>query len=724
MAKTRKWTGSSGRGKPASPTGPALPVGSWPASRIEMRRVESLRPNERNARTHSPQQIAKIAAAIGQWGWTTPLLVDEVGLVIAGNGRLLAARQIGIDDVPVVVARGWTEAQKRAYSIADNKLALDAGWDGQILTTELSGLAELGFDLDLTGFEVGELVDFGVVEPSNRAEHDVSAHHRGGDRTTPLETTIHQGDSVEIMRVMPDASFSAIVTDPPYGLEFMGKEWDSIGRSVGPGGKRRERETAIENRKGEKWQPGSSYGVHAKNPRCMTCGKLRFNFEGRKCACETPQFHARASEYGVAMQEWFQAWLVQALRVLKPGGMLLAFGGTRTYHRLACAAEDAGFEIRDSIGCLLWVHGQGFPKSLDVSKAIDKTEGYWRGRAGTVTIESQSSKGMEYERTAKGEPISTEAGVWSGYGTALKPAWEPVVVAMKPLDGTFAENAEKHGVAGFSIDAARIALGGSEDRAKLEARSGGSPGFRPDGYVGGQEPGGLSPGWDSSIGRFPANLVLDEGAAALLDAQSGELRSGELLPEHQERGGFAGAKSCYGSAAEGGSGYFPADAGGASRFFYVAKASTSEREAGLLSRLPCVVCGEVNSTSHVRKLPDGRPLRSDCRRNWHPTVKPVDLMSHLCRLVTMPAGTRILDPFAGSGTTLMAAMRLGLDIVGIERDPQSVQLARWRVLGDNPANSVVLVGADQRPVPQGRPKAARPSRKKVRGRARPKKRDS
>ena len=184
-----------------------------------------------------------------------------------------------------------------------------------------------------------------------------------------MSYTIHTGDCVEVMRSMDESSVHAIVTDPPYGLEFMGKDWDSLGgnRTSKPG-------------IGERTTPWvSNQGWNAF--RCRSCGHLSHG--GSQCKCDSPDF-ARADDRMQRMQEWHHAWAVEALRVLKPGGHLLAFGGTRTHHRLMCAIEDAGFEIRD---CVMYLYGSGFPKSLDVSKAIDKAAGAERVYALAVARE-------------------------------------------------------------------------------------------------------------------------------------------------------------------------------------------------------------------------------------------------------------------------------------------------------------------------------------------------
>lgn len=473
------------------------------------------------------------------------------------------------------------------------------------------------------------------------------------------------GDSLERLKEIPDASIDSIVTDPPYELGFMGKAWDGT---------------------------GIAYNV--------------------------------------------QLWS-ECLRVLKPGGHLLAFGGTRTYHRMAVAIEDAGFEIRDSIH---WVYGSGFPKSLDVSKAIDKQRDdraditkvvRWLKAAkrasgvtgkdldrefGTVNVsqywfsehrkpavptleqvpqllkvlgvtaddvpedirrllwELNGKKGQPGENWAKREVVGTkQAGMgsgktfgilqsegsnseadhdipitapatdaakkWQGWGTALKPAHEPIVLARKPLTGTVAANVLEHGTGALNIDGCRI---GNEKRTNPPAGNGRAERPSPTtGASNGGTQGGFnySPDTEATVtsGRWPANIILDEDAGAELDAQSGLE---------------------------------------AARFFYCPKPSKKERNAGL-DGLP--------ETRHAdRKSTDGvggnnpRNRTNQAKQNFHPTVKPLELIRYLTRLVTPPDGT-VLDPFMGSGTTAVAATLEGFNWKGCEMTEDYLQIIKARI---------------------------------------------
>ncbi len=332
------------------------------------------------------------------------------------------------------------------------------------------------------------------------------------------------------------------------------------------------------------------------------------------------------------------------LRVLKPGGHLLAFGGTRTHHRMMVALEDAGFELRDM---LCWVYGSGFPKSHDISKAFDKLAGAKREVIG-IARGNQGGGAKTFDDDAftwpKTHNVTTPATdlarQWDGWGTALKPAWEPIVLARKPIsEKSVAANVAVYGTGGLNIDACRIGLVGRE----TPTGSGNGTVANRRTRSGGDSPG--NGGNNTPVeGRWPANLLLDEESAALLDEQGGERTSGSLKGTYKG-GGTMGIYGAYGVAEKN----YDASSGGASRFFYTAKASRAERGPG----------------------------------NDHPTVKPIALMRYLCKLITPPGGT-VLDPFCGSGSTGVAADREGFNFVGIEQNPHYAEIARLRITGDSP----------------------------------------
>jgi site-specific DNA-methyltransferase (adenine-specific) len=319
----------------------------------------------------------------------------------------------------------------------------------------------------------------------------------------------------------------------------------------------------------------------------------------------------------------------EVLRVLKPGSHLLAFSGSRTYHRMAVAIEDAGFEIRDQI---MWVYGSGFPKSHNISKGIDKAAGAEREVVGQkITGNARTDQGWAGGQIMIDEtsPTTKEAKQWQGWGTALKPAHEPIVLARKPLEGTVANNVLTYGVGGINIDGTRV---GTEGGTKLTVENNDKDLFAPGS-------GKLTRGYGEvvdGLGRFPANFIHD-----------GSDEVNELLGE-------------------------PA------RFFYCAKANKRDRNEGCdeFQERQVVTFATANGTSgKPSSISEGRDTKN---RNHHPTVKPTDLMQYLCRLITPPNGT-ILDPFLGSGSTGKAAMYEGFNFVGIELTEEYLPIAKARI---------------------------------------------
>ena len=413
------------------------------------------------------------------------------------------------------------------------------------------------------------------------------------------DATLYLGDCLETLRGMADNSVDSIVTDPPYGLSFMGKKWDYDVPSV-------------------------------------------------------------------------EVW-TECLRVLKPGGHLLAFAGTRTQHRMAVRIEDAGFEIRDMI---FWCYGSGFPKSLDVSKAIDKAAGAERldalkgghigisAAGGDLSNENEIGNavyhGIGKGAAMRGTPVTEAAKQWQGWGTALKPALEPITVARKPLVGTVAGNVLAHGTGGLNIDGCRVA---GEPWASVAPNAGG----RSGGVMGkaSQHPGGEP----HKAGRWPANLIhdgSDEVVAGFPVTTSG---GGEKHPKSKSTFMASTDRDAYKGTSAGG------DTGSAARFFYCAKASKRDRNEGL-EGLPVRRGGaETFDKSNRDGLGEDRqPMNA----NVHPTVKPTDLMAYLCRLVTPPGGV-VLDPFMGSGSTGKAAVLEGFAYIGCELDPSYIAISRARI---------------------------------------------
>jgi site-specific DNA-methyltransferase (adenine-specific) len=495
------------------------------------------------------------------------------------------------------------------------------------------------------------------------------------------------GDCVKLMREMPENSVDSIVTDPPYGLEFMGKDWDAPWKKRGDNpASAKFSKGGFESGNGYANRDTPSYGRAWSNNRCVKCGHIASG--GSPCKCDNPEWVVERGDTAAPMrafQEWFTEVAVEALRVLKPGGHLLSFGGTRTYHRMACAIEDAGFEIRDSIH---WVYGSGFPKSLNVSKAIDKSAGAERevvGRKkGVVSngqgrynwhAEGSEGNGGEFDLTV---PATPEARRWEGWGTALKPAHEPIVVARKPLQGTVAGNVLVWGTGGLNIDGCRV--GTDEDTARKPAVVADTA--APFGR-------GVAMGGNGhAAGRWPANVVFDRTAGEALDQQSGERPAG-AFPKSSNVPAGTHYEGGWGPVDNGERREL--DSGGASRFFtqadfgpddwpflYQAKPSKKERNAGL-DGVEKRITNEITPPGTAgSNNPRAGANRSGASSNHHPTVKPIALMRWLVRMVTPPGGV-VLEPFAGSGTTLVAAILEGFDAIGCEMTDEYLPIIEGRV---------------------------------------------
>jgi DNA modification methylase len=356
------------------------------------------------------------------------------------------------------------------------------------------------------------------------------------------------------------------------------------------------------------------------------------------CVCDPPygiKFMNKKWDHDVPSVELWK----EVFRVLKPGAHLLSFFGTRTYHRGVTNLEDAGFSIIDQIG---WAFGSGFPKSMDLSKAIDRELGS-QGKKGEVKGKSGSKRNSMAGDFTGGEyheyiPGSDEANAWKGWGTALKPAWEPIVLARKPFKGTFASNVLKHGTGALNIDDSRVAT--DEDLSKLKA-----------------------------FGTMPSNKVEGEGFSRpwMNDKQSILDKQNAAIQNMKEKGRWP-ANFIHNGDEE-----VVELLGDAARFFYCAKVSVSERDEGL-DELEDSTMNRVNPGG-IENDPKWAPVK---RKNNHPTVKPVKLMSYLCRLITPPGGT-VLDPFMGSGSTGVGAVKEGFNFVGIELDPHFLEIAKKRI---------------------------------------------
>jgi site-specific DNA-methyltransferase (adenine-specific) len=421
---------------------------------------------------------------------------------------------------------------------------------------------------------------------------------------------LYLGDSKLVLKKIEDNSIDACITDPPYGLTSIVKRFGKENSVPTKFGKDGAFQRASKGFMGQVWD---GFGI----------------------------------EYDIDFWK-------EVLRVLKPGGHLFAFGGSRTYHRIACAIEDAGFEIRDMIE---WVYGSGFPKSLNIGKAIDKLQGNKReivgvGKSGKPKTHTSSLNMSQVKNNTFGGEFNISKGNsdWEGYGTSLKPAHEPIVVARKPLsEKTVVANILKWGVGGINIDDCRIPY--SKNNPPIPQLAQGKTEIKTDKKMYGRNSFNESKtksiiGGDLS-GRFPANFIHD-GSDEVVDL-------------------------------------FPNSNGSASRFFYCAKASKSERNMGCenLEEKESVYPGVNSFDENGNRLrEDGSiipPLKS---KNNHPTVKPIALMKYLITLISRE-GQVILDPFMGSGTTGVACKLLNRKFIGIEQSEEYIKIAQARIKGTN-----------------------------------------
>lgn len=372
----------------------------------------------------------------------------------------------------------------------------------------------------------------------------------------------------------------------------------------------------------------------------------------------------------------------ECLRVLKPGGHLLAFSGSRTYHRMAVAIEDAGFDIRDQI---MWVYGSGFPKSHDISKAINKKAGAERevvgnritGAAMAPRIDDRGSSdaGSGQNLVDITIPATEEAKQWEGWGTALKPAHEPICLARKPFDATVAENVMLYGTGAINIDGCRVEISENDD-----PRLGGKGEWKTDKaakevYSGGYVGDNIS---SSPLGRFPANFIHDgsDEVVSLFPDTSPSKAANRGLQHSSRHGGLGDIGGNIKEGTDGIRGHND-DGGSAARFFYCAKASKRDRDEGL-DGFEEKQTGSMNGTVQKSLLTGSGNIKDTQRRNFHPTVKPTTLMQYLCRLITPPNGI-VLDPFMGSGSTGKAAMYEGFRFIGIDLDAEYCAISEARI---------------------------------------------
>ncbi len=557
--------------------------------------IEDLKEWDNNPR-HNDHAVDEVAKSIKRFGFASPIIArKEDNMVIAGHTRLAAARSLGLDTVPVrFVDLDPTEAQLLA--LADNKIGEIAEWDQDLLSEVLTDLKDE--DLSGIGFsdaELEELIEEVQFEPlDNVIEEDLEDEDwdQMPDQSVKIAKAgrVYQiggqqvacGDCVEVMRSLPDNSVDSIVTDPPYGISFMSKDFDSPAKMLG------------QMSTGHEQRGAFAYGgTHSRG---------------------------YADNDNEIFQAWSERWLTEAFRVLKDGGHIIAFAATRTVHRLAVAVEDAGFEIRDQLG---WCYYSGFPKSMDISKQIDKMAGVEPVDIQPADLGFNDQWNNVNNKHIMPPATTKEAQYWQGWGTALKPAYEPCVLARKPIaERNVASQVLKTGTGAINIDACRF-------------------GYGDPCWIGPQE---NQSGW---MKRRP-------------DSQ------GEFLALQKENV-FVGSDL----------GRWPAN------LYQCPKPSRSEREEGLTD-LESKKRGEYCLQSH-----NGRKREQASVQNFHPTVKPVNLMRWLVRLVT-PVNGLVLEPFLGSGTTGVASSLEGFRSIGIEREPDYADICLQRIKNAESADIVEI----------------------------------
>lgn len=509
----------------------------------EFVRIDKLQPHHKNPR-HNDHAVDSIANSIKRFGFTSPIIANADQTILAGHTRWKAAKQIGLDTVPVVYV-DLSPVDAELLMIADNKLGEKADWNTDQLSSLLMDLKEQGEDLDVLGFEQHELDElledldadpFGDGEPVEAIEPPPVE--------SDLDFRLLKGNCLDMLKELPDNCIDSIVTDPPYELSFMNRAWDST---------------------------GIAYSV--------------------------------------------ELW-AECLRVLKHGGHLVAFSGSRTVFPMGVAIAEAGFEVRDMIS---WIYTSGFPKSLDISKAIDSKLGVSDQRKviginKNVSSRTENSKSCidpnwgEHDTRGKGflrndanitAPASPQGQQWQGWGTALKPAQEPAVLARKPIDSdcsSIAENVLKWGTGAINIDAGRFAYGDDCNFGNTDEL-------------------------DHEIGRWPANV------------------------------------------------------------YQCKKPQRSEKEAGLdhlTGKTGAEATQRKEGSDGLNSPRAGAGRTAEHVKNFHPTVKPIKLMRWLCRLLT-PRGGTVLDPFLGSGTTAVSAILEGFNAVGCEMTEDYYPIIQGRV---------------------------------------------
>ena len=532
-------------------------------------KTSDLTPWEKNPRKND-HAVDEVAGSIERFGFSSPIIANQDLRIIAGHTRWKAAQKLGLEYVPVRIL-DLNDADCQLLAIADNKLGELADWDDGVLNDVLNRLQDEGKDLTGIGFDEEELST--LLERIDDTEEVDKELPEPQPVIVDVSGEIRLGDCIEQMRLMDPCSIDAIVTDPPYGL-VSGKT-----------------QTFDDIKEGAPQKGG---------------------FMGKKWDAAVPGLE----------------WARECFRVLKPGGHIVAFGGTRTIHKLTTALDDAHFEIRDQIS---WLQFQGFPKSLNISKQIDDMAGAVRevvGIAKGAASTNTNSLGVfapEYDAT---KPKTPDAIKWDGYGTGLKPSYEPAILARKPIEeSTITKQVLKTGTGALNIDGCRFAygdpcwVGPNHAVEDMVGQKRGTSGHKLS------EQNRIVNTPPSDLGRWPANI------------------------------------------------------------YQCPKPSRDERERGC-EGLEAVVSPAVQHQKDTKPnkwkkgINDpraGTGRTAETVKNNHPTVKPLGVMKWLCKLVGGQPGSLILDTFSGSGTTGCAAVLQGFNFIGLEMDPRYVEISRARL---------------------------------------------
>lgn len=658
-------------------------------SKSELMNPNDLLQNKRNSAIHPPEQVTALANSFKKYGFIGSVVIDAKKTIIAGHGRVLAAIEAGMEQIPVILADHLSEAEVRQFLILDNELAKQKTTDYELLASEIKDLS-IDFNFADFNFDVSKIIsDF--ENDSDRSYQDSSSEESKSE-VGERESLTHENDDDESLEPeefdsylpKPDEEETSSAEDNDAPIPF------EVEARVTPG---------------SAWRLGKHLLVCGNSSDASTVHKFIAEESAHAIVTDPPygiSFMGKEWDHGVPSEELWKVWISR----ITPGAHILSFCATRMYHHMAINIERAGFEPRDMIA---WMYGSGFPKSLDISKAMDKEAGATREVVGKgpklkpMNNGSYGSSRPDAVETIITAPETNEAKRWNGWGTALKPSQEPIMLARKPIaEKTVAKNVVKHGTGGLNIDGSRVKASADDIAGMLRSKG---TNIKGQAYVTSGRDENWTPDYTppppNASGRWPANTILSHADECVevglknIKGGSGWSKSGSKESENSAMSGknyardakpdsfasedgtetveawecvdgcpvreldiqsgnvkgMVGMKKIEGKANHEPGGSIPGqkfsrgveDNGGASRFFYVPKPSKSDKSQG----------------------------------NNHETVKPIRLMEYLIRMIN-PQGGTVLEPFAGSGTTLLACQRLNMKCVAFELDPHHCDIILHR----------------------------------------------